>query len=237
MARVPTNGVAKRLLDSLSEALVVLDPALQVLEWNAPIEHLTGVGRAQAVGRSAETVLPLFRDPALAGSVRRAAAGETPDAIELLYTAPGDDHALGLEARCVPWRDDAGAVAGVAVFFMDVSNPQRRALLLHAMEAIGQSLTSSLDLNEVLDTIVNKALEVMGAESAMVVLGDANASDYKVMRAAGRLSAEYGASGTIPVGGGPISVAVRDKRTIATRNILTDTKLWLAAPRRVRAVA
>jgi PAS domain S-box-containing protein len=232
MARVPTNGVAKSLLDSLSEALVVLDPTLQVLEWNAPMEQLTGVGRAQAIGRSAETVLPLFRDPALAASVRRAAAGETPDAIELLYTAPGDDRALGLEARCVPWRDDAGAVAGVAAFFMDVSNPQRRALLLHAMEAIGQSLTSSLDLNEVLDTIVNKALEVMGAESAMVVLGDATAAEYKVMRAAGRLSTQYGASGTIPVGGGPVSLAVRDKRTVATRNILTDTKLWLAPLRR-----
>ena len=59
MARVPTNEVAKSLLDSLSEALVVLDPALQVLEWNAPMEHLTGVMRADAVGRSAEAVLPL----------------------------------------------------------------------------------------------------------------------------------------------------------------------------------
>src|SRR5262249_59365406 len=132
--------------------------------------------------------------------------------------------------------DDAGAVAGVAAFFTDVSNPQRRALLLHAMEAIGQSLTSSLDLNEVLDTIVGKALEVMGAESAMVVLGDANASEYKVMRAAGRLSAQYGASGTLPVGGGPVSVAVRDKRTVATRNILTDTKLWLTPPPRADIV-
>jgi len=232
MARVPTNEAVKSLLDSLSEALVVLDLANQVLEWNAPMEHLTGVIRADAFGRIAETVLPLFRDPALASIVRRAAAGETPDPIELAHTTPGDDRSLWLEVRCVPWRDDAGAVAGVAAFFTDVSNPQRRALLLHAMEAIGQSLTSSLDLNEVLDTIVGKALEVMGAESAMVVLGDANASEYKVMRAAGRLSAQYGASGTIPVGGGPASVAVRDKRTVATRNILTDTKLWLAPPRR-----
>ena len=82
---------------------------------------------------------------------------------------------MWLEARCVPWRDAEGGVAGVAAFFVDVSDPQRRALLLHAMEAIGQSLTSSLDLNEVLDTIVGKALEVMGAKSAMVVLGDAGA--------------------------------------------------------------
>ena len=56
----------------------------------------------------------------------------------------------------MPWRDGEGVVTGVAAFFIDVSDPQRRALLLHAMEAIGQSLTSSLDLNEVLDTIVGQ---------------------------------------------------------------------------------
>src|SRR5262249_59734546 len=138
----------------------------------------------------------------------------------------GEDRALWLKARCVPWRDGEGAITGAVVLFSDVSHHQRHALLLLAMEAIGQSLTSSLDLNEVLDTIVNKALEVLGAESAMVVLGDANASDYKVMRAAGRLSAQYGAGGTIPVGGRPVSLAVRDKRTVATRNILTSPKLW-----------
>jgi len=129
MARVPTNEAVKSLLDSLSEALVVLDLANQVLEWNAPMEHLTGVIRADAFGRIAETVLPLFRDPALASIVRRAAAGETPDPVELAHTTPGDDRSLWLEVRCVPWRDDAGAVAGVAAFFTDVSNPQRRALL------------------------------------------------------------------------------------------------------------
>src|SRR4030095_5528466 len=159
-------------------------------------------------------------------------AGESADTIALAHTTVGDDRALWCQVRCVPWRDDAGAVVGVAAFFTDVSNPQRRALLLHAMEAIGQSLTSSLDLNEVLDTIVGKALEVMAAESAMVVLGDASASEYKVMRAAGRLSTQYANVGTIPIGGGPISVAVRDGRTVTTRNILTDTRLWLAPARR-----
>ena len=233
MARVPKrHEVAKSLLDSLSEALVVLDPALHVLEWNAPMEHLTGVLQADAVGRNVETVLPLFRDPLLAPLARRALLGETPETVELPHVSPGDDRTLWIEARCVPWRDEEGRVVGVAAFFNDVSDPQRRALLLHAMEAIGQSLTSSLDLNEVLDTIVGKALEVMGAESAMVVLGDAGAAEYRVMRAAGRLSAEYAAIGTIPVGGGPISVAVREGRTVATRNILTDSKLWLAPARR-----
>jgi len=233
MARVPKKlEVGKSLLDNLDEALVILDPALEVVEWNAAMERLTGVRAADAVGRSAAALLPLFRDTTLVPLIRRALAGETPDAAELPHTVAGDERVAWLKARCVPWHDGEGAVAGVITFFSDISDQQRHALLLLAMEAIGQSLTSSLNLNEVLDTIVNKALEVMGAESAMVVLGDANAPEFRVMRAAGRLTAQYTRIGTIPVGGGPVSVAVRDGRTVTTRNILTDTRLWLAPTRR-----
>src|SRR5438132_901086 len=231
MARLPKKQeVVRGLLDNLNEALVILDPALEVVEWNAAMERLTGVRSADAIGRSAAAVLPLFRDTTLVPLIRRALAGETPDAVELSHTLAGDNRVVWLKARCVPWRD--GESTGAVAFFSDVSDQQRHALLLLAMEAIGQSLTSSLDLNEVLDTIVNKALEVMGAESAMVVLGDATAPEFRVMRAAGRLSTEYARVGTIPVGGGPISVAVRDGRTMSTRNILTDTRLWLAPTRR-----
>src|SRR5262245_18232858 len=213
MARVAKHEAAKSLLDSLSEALVVLDPALVVLEWNALMERLTGVQRTDAVGRNAETVLPLFRDPMLVPLVRRALAGESLTTIEMPYVAPGDARPLWIEVRCVPWRDDEGRVAGVAAFLADVRDPQRRALLLHATQALGQSLTSPPALHEVLHTIVGKALEFMGAASAMVVLGAAGAAEYRVMRAAGRLSGEYAVVGTIPVGGGPISLAVREGRT------------------------
>src|SRR5438132_5110929 len=233
MARVTKKheGV-KGLLDNLNEALVILDPALEVVEWNPAMESLRGVKSTDAIGHSDAAILPLFRDTTLVPLIRRALAGETPDAVELPHTAAGVDRVLCLKARCVPWRDGEGAITGAVALFSDVSDQQRHALLLLAMEAIGHSLTSSLDLNEVLDTIVNKALEVMGAESAMVVLGDATAPEFRVMRAAGRLSTEYARVGTIPVGGGPISVAVRDGRTMSTRNILTDTRLWLAPTRR-----
>src|SRR5439155_27004944 len=95
-----------------------------------------------------------------------------------------------LEARYFPWRDETGQVAGVIGLHTDVTERRRRAMFVRAVEAVGQSLASSLDLNEVLDTIVEKALEVMGAESALVVSWDGAASSFTVMRAAGRLSGE-----------------------------------------------
>jgi signal transduction histidine kinase len=107
-------------------------------------------------------------------------------------------------------------------------------VFLHAIEAIGHSLASSLDLEEVLDTIVTKALEVMGAEAALVVSGDGNASTFSVLRSVGRLSREYAVAGRIPVGGGPIARAIREARPVGTRNVLTDPAVKLAPERRAQ---
>ena len=93
----------KGLLDNLSEALVILDPAFEVVEWNPAMERLTGVKSAAAIGRSAAALLSLFRDTTLVPLIRRALAGETPDAVELPHTGAGDDRVVWLKARCVPW--------------------------------------------------------------------------------------------------------------------------------------
>ena len=223
---------ARHLLDAIDAALVGVDPALVVVEWNAATERLTGVARAAALGRPAADVLPLLRDAELAARLARAVAGETPGALELPHAPPGGDGLAWLEARCAPWRGAAGRPAGGLLVFTDVTERHRRALFLHAIEAIGQSLSSSLDLNEVLDTIAGKALEVMGADAALVIAWDGTAPEFAILRAAGRLGPEYQALRTLPVGGGPIGRAVLERRPITTRNILTDPGVWLPPARR-----
>src|SRR5207249_7848287 len=60
MARGPKNHEGVRgLLDNLNDALVILDPALEVVEWNPAMERLTGVRSTDAIGRSAAAILPL----------------------------------------------------------------------------------------------------------------------------------------------------------------------------------
>src|SRR5438105_1168302 len=73
----------------------------------------------------------------------------------------------------------------------------------------------------------------MGAEAAMAVSWDGAAAEFRVMRAAGRLSREY-ATGAIPVGGGPVSSAVREARPVTTGNILTDPRMQLSPERRAQ---
>src|SRR5436309_2688627 len=222
------------VIEGVEDALLVTDARLGVIAWNGAMERLTGVARADALGRSAEAVLPFFRETALTTHLRRALAGHVVSTDEFSYALPSLGRKGWMRARCVPWRDAAGAVVGVVGFLVDVTDRRRSALFVRAIEAIGQSLTSSLDLDQVLDTIVGKALEVMGAEAALVVSWDGMAPEFRVMRATGRLSREYARRGVIPVGSGPMSRAILEARPVTTRNILTDSDVRISPERRAQ---
>ncbi|MGH7393273.1 MAG: GAF domain-containing protein, partial [Candidatus Rokuibacteriota bacterium] len=127
-----------------------------------------------------------------------------------------------------------GRTVGAAAFLFDVTERRRREVFVRAMRAIGRSLTSSLDLNEALDTIVSRALEVMAADSALVLSWDGVGDELRVQRAAGRLSEHYAATGAIPVAGGPVSRAVREGKAVTTPNILSDARLWLTPERQAQ---
>jgi PAS domain S-box-containing protein len=215
------------LVDTIDGGLLVVDTELTVMHWNAALERLTGLAREAACGRNLKNLVPALDAIALPEHMGEAMLGEVSFAAELASGVPVD-------VRCVPLQAEGGHVVGVAGFLTDVSGRQRRTLIARALEAVGRSLASSLDLNQVLDTIVSKALDVMAADSALVVSWDGQASELRVMRAAGRLSERYAAAGAIPVAGGPVSRAVLEGRPISTPNILADPHLWVTPERRAQ---
>ncbi|HUF93848.1 MAG TPA: GAF domain-containing protein [Candidatus Limnocylindria bacterium] len=218
------------LIEGLEDAVVVTDTALNVVAWNGVMQRLTGTSRAAALGRDACEMLGFVCDADVEAHLRRALAGEESSITEATYLTDG--RTGWLQARYLPWRADDGRIAGVIGFHTDVSERRGRSTFVGALEAIGQSLTSSLDLNEVLDTIVGRALEVMSAESALVVSWDGRASHFSVMRSGGRLSSQYPTAGMIPAGGGPASRAILEGRPVVTSNILTDPAVTVAPARR-----
>jgi GAF domain-containing protein len=135
------------------------------------------------------------------------------------------------EIRIAPWRTEAGDIGGVTVSLVDGAKARRQERLLSAIEAIGHALTSSLNVDHVLDTVVTAAVEVMGAESAVVVGWDGTAPDFEVRRVLGRLSASYAPGATIPFEGGPLSRAIIEARTVVTRDILGDPRVHLTPAR------
>jgi PAS domain S-box-containing protein len=219
------------LIEGLDDAVVVTDAALTVVAWNGVMARLTGVAPQDAIGRPAVAVLDFLRDVDVAAHLQRALQGVRSSTGDVRFEIR--ERTGWLEARYAPWQA-GGRVGGVIGVHVDVTDRRQRATFVRALEAIGQSLTSSLDLKEVLDSIVTRALEVMQADSALVVSWDGTAQSFTVMRAAGRLSEQYAARGTIPVGGGPISRAILQGSVVTTSNILEDRATWLSAERRAQ---
>jgi len=199
------------------------------------MQRLTGIPRERAVGNNLFGLSPALDAIGLAERLRRAIDGGPVPASTLTVRLPGgldgDRAESWMEARCMPLYEGS-RIAGATAFLRDVTSLRQGAVFVGAMAAIGRSLTTSLDLNEALDTIVAKAIDVTGAGSALVVSWDGQAPRVHVMRAAGRLSAEYSGDGTIPVAGGPLSRALREGHVVTTTNILADPRVQLEAGRR-----
>jgi PAS domain S-box-containing protein len=222
------------LIEGLEDAAVVTDRSLTVVAWNAVMEELTGTTRQAALGRPAAEMLAFLRDTDVASHLARALGGETSITGDVRYECPSRTREGWIAARYVPWRDGQGAIGGVIGLHTVVTSLRRRATFVRALESIGQSLTSSLDLNETLDTIVQRALEIMGADAALVVSWDGHANELTVLRAAGRLSEPYADAKSIPVGGGPMSRAILKGVTVTTPDVLHDPDTWLVPERRAQ---
>jgi GAF domain-containing protein len=205
------------LIESLEDAVVVTDRALSVIAWNPAMERLAGIARAAAVGRPAGELLGFLTDLDVASHLGRALVGESSQ-------APSRSRGH-ITAHYAPWRDTAGAIGGVIGLHSVVHEGGGRA-------RVDPALTASLDLNETLDTIVRRALELMTADAALLVSWDGHASDFTVLRAAGRLASRYASNGSIPVSDGPVSRAILTGAPQTTADILQDIDTSQASDRR-----
>src|SRR5207245_1337172 len=140
------------------------------------------------------------------------------------------------EARLATWRTDEGVIGGVTVSLKAESSPRRDDRFLRVIETIGKSLSGASNVSDVLDTVVSTAMQVMRADSAMVVGWDGRAPDLDILRIVGRLGASYAPGGTLPVTSGPMSRAAREARTIVTRDILADPRMHVG-PERAERIA
>ena len=76
LSEPPAHAGLTDVLETLDDALIVTDLALDILQWNAAMERLSGLPRASAVGRNANRLLPLFDVVGLPQHLRRAIGGE-----------------------------------------------------------------------------------------------------------------------------------------------------------------
>jgi PAS domain S-box-containing protein len=159
------------------EAAVCLTLRGLVTHWNSAAERIYGYAAEEIVGKTVDSFVPPAGRGRFAEAVARLRAGEGPIQMESGH-ARKDGTLLRVEITAAGWKDEDGALGGIAVVARDVTRQRR-------MEAIVQ-----MQLDELLES--NKQLESFAARASHDLLEPVRVikafSEILERRASGELS-------------------------------------------------
>jgi len=143
----------------------------------------------------------------------------------------------------IPWYMAGFArPLGVGVIFVGLLREQvwlyrearARQRDLEGLHGAGQALVKSLDPQQTIQTIATKAVEVSGADGAILFRLDAAAQFVRAVSRAGTISQELVTGLELPVGQGASGLAVARQRPAWTSNLQVDSTIPFPDPVRSR---
>jgi PAS domain S-box-containing protein len=127
-----TNEKLQVLIEASPLAIGALDPAGNVLMWNAAAERMTGWSEQEAMGRR----LPIVPDDKVGefqALLARAMRGELLSGVEVLRRKK-DGSPIDISIWTSPTRDQRGGVTGVMAILADITERKRMEEALHKSE-------------------------------------------------------------------------------------------------------
>ena len=159
-------------LGSIGDGVIATDIDEKVVMINKVAQDLTGWTEEGARGRPLLEVFEIVNEvtgEAAVDPVRRAL--DTGTIVGLanhtaLISRDGRRHSIA--DSCAPIRTLGGAVIGAVLVFRDVSEEKRAARLRESLNDINTSITSTLDYNQILQSVVVEAAKAVGCQSASI---------------------------------------------------------------------
>lgn len=110
------------ILESLSDGLLVVDPDDRVVRWNPRLEELSGITRAEAVGRPVDVLFDTDFVRALARVHRDVPSGTQLYRVPVTCEAGDDRRQLLVNVATAPLRTPSGATSGTIVVIEDITS-------------------------------------------------------------------------------------------------------------------
>jgi PAS domain S-box-containing protein len=164
------------VLESITEGFVALDRDFRFTYINAEAERMNGVRRSVLIGKTLWEAFPAALGADLAREYRRAM--ETRVALKLEHRYRPWDKWYGIDAY--PSKD-----GGIAIYFRDITERKRRTEQLQQVAAAAVAVNGALAIEDILQTVVDRAREIIGArEGVAAVKGDGALGPLTVARSA-----------------------------------------------------
>lgn len=110
-----------------------------------------------------------------------------------------------------------------------VQNLKDKTQRLAALLEVGRALNSTLDLEGLLDRIVEKALEITGANTGAILMLE-ESKDYLTIRASRGIAADVVARLKLKLGEGITGTAAKESRTILVPDVSKEPRYVVANP-------
>ncbi len=217
-------GLRVRQGESVAGRAVLWRRPVAIPDVDADTEHDVRMEYARREGIQALLVLPVAIGDEVAGAISLYHSRPTRFSQEdiALFSLFAQQAAVAMEnARLYEGQREAAR------------NAERQRARAEALAAVGQAISASLDLDEILVLLVDRTAAVTGADAAAVLQRDP-ATGIVQFRAAHGLSTSFWKSLKIPPGVGIVGAALATGRPQWTPDIQTDPRF--ALPEEIRAL-
>ncbi len=131
------KGLSEMLIESSIDGIVAFDRFYRYAVWNQAMEELSGIGRNEAMGKSAFEIFPLLpKDNWECEFFNAALAGETIKVEEQTYIIPATGKEGFFEVFYSPLKNELGKVEGGLVVVRDTTERKRSQLALQKSEEL-----------------------------------------------------------------------------------------------------
>jgi len=168
-------------LRSIGDAVITTDDQGRISFINPIAETLTGWTQAEALGQPLTHVFRIISE-----ETRTATENPVAEALQKGTVVGLRNHTLliakdgtetPIDDSAAPIRDDRGRITGVVLVFRDVSERsqarealRQRTTQLETLREVGLELAAQLDLNTLLNSIVSRAMELLGGTASGLTL-------------------------------------------------------------------
>lgn len=167
------------LLDTMGDGLAVLDAAGRIEFVNRRLCRMTGYGEADLIGRDFLTLTHPEDQDAVQRQLTTDRRTQTGSFEKQLVRKDGS--VVPVLVVRVPWPPGSNGQAGSVIVVTDLTEQkqreeelQRRNRELRALNKAVRAITSMLDQNAIIQTILQEAVEAVGAEGGSILLLDEN---------------------------------------------------------------
>ena len=155
-----SNELKTNILTSITEGVVVYDPALNCVQWNQAMEKITGLKQSDVVGKPHPEIFAKTDMKGIDDLLQRAFAGEEVSSDDIRYHIPQTSKQGYLWGRYSPLRNSNGDVIGIVGVIAEVSERKKLESDLRESEQVLRNVIDTMDDVLVLTDLKGVVLQV-----------------------------------------------------------------------------